>query len=213
MFHSAEMLFHLWLSSSMRDERQWYLFGTACCRLVWPLIVADDCCRRWVELIEREFDEDSHIDLSEEANRVRRGVTAASDIPLDDGPEALRGYAGTLVNNLGQTAVLIDYLVRPPDPVAEWGDPKERARQVAALLRDIIGNPYRPVPLNPSWLTTDVTALASGIYADRAFERLPILADALQDAGCDNPDILTHCRGAGPHVRGCWVVDLLLGKS
>jgi hypothetical protein len=67
--------------------------------------------------------------------------------------------------------------------------------------------------LNPSWLTSDVIALASGIYTERAFDRLPILADALQDAGCDNADILDHCRGSGPHVRGCWVVDLLLGKA
>ncbi|HUR53438.1 MAG TPA: hypothetical protein VMZ71_04880 [Gemmataceae bacterium] len=56
-------------------------------------------------------------------------------------------------------------------------------------------------------------ALANGIYEERAFDRLPILADALQDAGCDNDGILTHCRGDGAHVRGCWVVDLLLGKS
>jgi hypothetical protein len=58
-----------------------------------------------------------------------------------------------------------------------------------------------------------VVALARGIYDDRAFDRLAILADALQDAGCDNADVLGHCRGPGPHVRGCWVVDLLLGNS
>jgi hypothetical protein len=58
-----------------------------------------------------------------------------------------------------------------------------------------------------------VVALARGIYADRAFDRLPILADALQDAGCENTDLLAHCRGEGPHVRGCWVVDLLLEKG
>ena len=55
--------------------------------------------------------------------------------------------------------------------------------------------------------------LAQGIYEERAFDRLPILADALEDAGCDNADILSHCRGPGPHARGCWVVDLLLGKK
>jgi hypothetical protein len=55
--------------------------------------------------------------------------------------------------------------------------------------------------------------LACAIYDDRAFEQLPILADALEEAGCDNADILAHCRGPGPHVRGCWLVDLLLGKS
>ena len=58
-----------------------------------------------------------------------------------------------------------------------------------------------------------VVALARGIYDEKAFDRMPILADALQDAGCDNDDVLSHCRGGGPHVRGCWVVDLLLGKE
>ncbi len=80
-------------------------------------------------------------------------------------------------------------------------------------LRDIFGNPFRPVVLDPSWRTETVVALANGIYADRAFDRMPILADALEEAGCDQADILAHCRGDGPHVRGCWVVDSLLGKG
>ncbi len=78
------------------------------------------------------------------------------------------------------------------------------------LLRDIFGNPFRPVIVEPQWLTETVLALAAGIYADRAFDRMPILADALEEAGCDHADILTHCREDGPHVRGCWVVDLVL---
>ena len=81
------------------------------------------------------------------------------------------------------------------------------------LLRDIFGNPFRPVAVDPEWLTSTVVALARGVYDDRAFDRLPILADALQDAGCEDADILAHCRGDGPHVRGCWVVDLMLGKT
>ena len=67
--------------------------------------------------------------------------------------------------------------------------------------------------LSHEWVTPTVRALAEGIYADRAFDRLPILADALQDAGCDDADVLAHCRGPWPHVRGCWVVDLVLGKG
>ena len=67
--------------------------------------------------------------------------------------------------------------------------------------------------VEPLWLTSTVVALARGIYDDRAFDRLPILADALQDAGCDNAEVLNHCRDTGPHARGCWVVDLLLGKA
>jgi hypothetical protein len=84
----------------------------------------------------------------------------------------------------------------------------------AALVRCIFGNPFRPVTFDPAWRTSDVLALAQGIYDERAFDRMPILADALQDAGCTNDDILTHCRDTNtPHARGCWVVDLVLGKA
>jgi len=83
----------------------------------------------------------------------------------------------------------------------------------AALLRDIFGYPFRPVTLDPAWRTPTVTSLAQAIYADRRFADLPILADALEDAGCANAAILDHCRQPGEHVRGCWVVDLVLAKS
>jgi hypothetical protein len=84
------------------------------------------------------------------------------------------------------------------------------------VLRELVGNPFRPVSVDPSWLVWHdgtILKVTQGIYDDRAFDRLPILADALEDAGCDNADVLAHCRGPGPHVRGCWVVDLLLGKE
>jgi hypothetical protein len=84
----------------------------------------------------------------------------------------------------------------------------------AALLREVFGPlPFRPVTSASAWQTSTVTALAQAIYDDRAFDRLPILADALEDAGCTNQDILNHCRQPGEHVRGCWAVDLLLGKE
>lgn len=87
-------------------------------------------------------------------------------------------------------------------------------RMRVARLREIFGNPFRPITVNPSWLTSNVIALASGIYEEKAFDRMPILADALQDAGCDNTDILDHCRDPNAvHVRGCWVVDHLLGLA
>jgi hypothetical protein len=94
------------------------------------------------------------------------------------------------------------------------GLPRAYITNIRVTLHDIFGNPFRPVTLDPSWLTSDVVALARGIYDERAFDRMPILADALQDAGCDSEDVLNHCRDEkGTHVRGCWVVDLLLGKS
>jgi hypothetical protein len=81
------------------------------------------------------------------------------------------------------------------------------------LIREIFGNPFRPITLDPSWLTSTVIALANGIYEEKAFDRMPILADALMDAGCDNEDILNHCRQPGEHCRGCLAVDLLLTKT
>jgi hypothetical protein len=91
----------------------------------------------------------------------------------------------------------------------------ERERQ-AEFVRDIFGNPFRPVAVEPAWLTWNhatVPAFARRVYGERRFEDLPILADALEDAGCAEADILAHCRGPGPHARGCWVLDLLLGKA
>lgn len=88
----------------------------------------------------------------------------------------------------------------------------ERSQQ-AVLLRDITGNPFKPVVIKTAWLTTAVIALARTIYEERAFDRMPILADALEEAECDDVGMLTHCRGPGRHVRGCWVIDNLLGKE
>jgi hypothetical protein len=101
----------------------------------------------------------------------------------------------------------------------EGGDPQERVAQ-SALLREIVGNPFRPVSIDPSWQTPTVTNLATAAYQKRSLPsgklqpaRLAVLTDALEEAGCTNADILSHCRSAGPHVRGCWAVDLILGKQ
>jgi hypothetical protein len=104
---------------------------------------------------------------------------------------------------------------------ATWvtDDTPERIRQ-AALLRDILGNPFRPATIEPAWRTPDVVAHAQLIYNERHLPagtldnaRLAVLADALEEAGCQDVQILWHLRSGGDHVRGCWVLDLLLGKS
>jgi hypothetical protein len=86
-------------------------------------------------------------------------------------------------------------------------------RQFASALRDIAGNPFRSPAFNLMWKTSTVLALSRQAYEAQDFAAMPILADALQDAGCANDDVLSHCRGDGPHVRGCWVIDLILGKG
>jgi hypothetical protein len=83
-------------------------------------------------------------------------------------------------------------------------------------IKEIIGNPFRPQTIDRSWLTWNertIPLLAQAIYDERAFDRLPILADALEDANCTNPDILEHLRGPEAHARGCWAVDLLPGRE
>jgi len=92
---------------------------------------------------------------------------------------------------------------------------RENLAQIG-FLRDIFGNPFRPATLDPAWLRWNdgaIPRIAQAIYDDRRFADLPVLADALEEAGCTSADILDHCRQGGEHVRGCWVVDLLLGKS
>ena len=100
------------------------------------------------------------------------------------------------------------HLLSEQDATGREGYPEQ-----CEIVRDIFGNPFRPAALEPHWLTATVRDLAGAIYAERAYDRLPILADALEDAGCDDADILAHCRGDGPHVRGCWALDLILGKQ
>lgn len=96
----------------------------------------------------------------------------------------------------------------------DWSRARKAEKRVQTmLLRDIMGNPFQPATADPVWLTSTVVALAAGVYDERVFDRMPILADALMDAECDNDDILNHCRSPRPHVRGCWVIDLLLGKT
>ncbi|AWM42117.1 hypothetical protein C1280_03105 [Gemmata obscuriglobus] len=86
--------------------------------------------------------------------------------------------------------------------------------QLSNILREVFGNPFRPVPFASAWRSSDVLLLAEGIYTDRAWDRMPILADALQEAGCDSADLLNHLRDPdATHVRGCWALDLVLGKE
>jgi hypothetical protein len=88
--------------------------------------------------------------------------------------------------------------------------PVNAAEQVA-LLRDLFGNPFRPIRIEPGWLTQPVRTLAHLVRTERAFELMPILGDALQDAGCERAEVLEHCYGPGPHAVGCWLVDSLSG--
>lgn len=186
------------------SERKLRLFACACCRNIWDLLT-DEASRRVVEIVEGVAD----------------GMISKLQLPLanDNMMAAIRTHLFGPPYAAASTAHLLPHGVRNAcyHAACRIGDNigvslSEQNRQ-CQIMHDIFGNPFRPLALNPSWLTSTVVALASGIYADRAFDRLPILADALQDAGCENPDILAHCRSDGPHARGCWVVDLLLKRE
>jgi hypothetical protein len=91
-----------------------------------------------------------------------------------------------------------------------------RVAAAAALVRELFGNPFRTPRVEPGWLVANggvVTHMAEAIYEERRFDEMPVLGDALEDAGCADREILTHCRQAGGHALGCWVLDALLGKS
>jgi hypothetical protein len=125
---------------------------------------------------------------------VMRGVDAAAEAAANHASPPAEGNRGAIHSGI---------LVR------------ERTEQ-CRLLRDVAGDPFRPAALDPSWLAWNsgtVVSIAGAAYEKQAFDCLPILADALEDAGCTDPAILGHLRGPGPHVRGCFVIDLILDKG
>ena len=184
---------------SVRKRR---LFACACCRRIRRLLDREGVAR--VEAAERFADDpaghDGLVGLCD-------ATAAAAGAPRAAALAACRNDDVGTVRFAAHQAVFA-VAERFRDPV--WASEK---KEQADLLRDIAGNPFRPLVVDPRWLTSTAVALARAIYAGRAFDRLPILADALEEAGCDDPDILTHLRGDGPHVRGCWAVDLVLGRG
>lgn len=186
-------------------DRKLRLFAVECCRQRWELFTKP-IYRVAVDASERYAD-----------GRIGRNELEAlygeiMTLPCEDAAtHSVEEVCLKLTGASGEQASLgaVMYL----STATGWNDFSAITAVQAPLLRCIIGNPFRPVALAPNWKTTTVVALAQGIYDDRAFDRLPILADALQDAGCDSEEMLAHCCGDGPHARGCWVVDLVLGKQ
>jgi hypothetical protein len=181
-------------------ERKRLLLTSSMCRLIWDYLPSGS--KLIVEECELLADGLVSVTAKELCHRANRCVP-----PIGlDGKSSHEREAAVAVCY----AVLEGELFVAANTVRQISANDPRA---AIRIRDIFGNPFRPVSINPDWLTSSVLALAEGIYADRAFDRMPVLADALQDAGCENADILNHCRGDGPHVRGCWIVDLLTGRE
>ncbi len=190
------------------SDRKCYLFSIACLRRVDDLLT-DKRCRDLVEVYERLVDGNANDD-------ERALVEEAFSIPYEaDELNSLPGILESLRNLACYRGAAAAFSVANAvaDAVGEVTAEFQESYTQAGLVRDIFGNPFRTIIVDPRWLTSNVVDLARTIYEEREFNRMPILADALMDAGCDDEDILNHCRSTGPHVRGCFVVDLLLGKS
>jgi hypothetical protein len=192
-------------------HRKVRLFAVACCRCNWHYFT-DERSRTAVEIAER------HADGAASDEELRQAYVAASAVHA----EAFRiyGKGGACVE--WGAAYVADRFAYTAATNVSWMSANRRERNAskgadlhvqAALVREIFGNPFRPVLLDPRWQTSTVVDLARAIYDGRAFDRMPILGDALMDAGCDNENTIAHCRSSGPHVRGCWLVDFVLEKS
>jgi hypothetical protein len=195
------------------NERSRRLFECACCRRVWRELT-DRRSRQAVEVAEDYADglaTDEHLEaVADDADKAWPKDVSQFE---SGGHLLVSAAAYNVALPMGWWGGAPAFV--PPSSIVQEAaeDPSlERIAQVR-LLRDIVGNPFHLVAVDAAWLTPTVVALADAICADRAFDRMPVLADALEEAGCDHPDVLSHCRGDGPHVRGCWVVDLVLGKG
>jgi hypothetical protein len=195
------------------SDRKLRLFAVACCRRVWHLLV-DKRSLKAVEVAERFADSAA---TEQELEAVRQGAWEfALHVVHED--ERFFDLDADALNAADAPAWAAEWSLDPRRVVvaAQRALGTTEGKAQADLIRCIVGNPCRIVTLNPSWVLWNdgtVAQIAQGIYEDRAFDRLPILADALEDAGCHEADILSHCRQAKEHVRGCWVVDLVRAKK
>ncbi len=235
-----------WVQGQVRvSERSLRLFSCACCRQV-ENFVRVDLVQRVLSVVERHMDglaSDDELrtvgDAIERAwfeghDEAARTMPADSFVSLSASDPALHlieaaayaagrmpggmssgGWIGLAMFAAMQCRLAVMYAA------AEFGKDQRPVTQAVlgthlVLLRDCLGNPFRPVSLNTAWLAWNdgvVRKLTQSIYDEQAFERMPILADALEEAGCTSTDILHHSRHHAEHARGCWVVDLILGKK
>jgi hypothetical protein len=170
--------------------------------------------RELLRAIDETIDQYPYPDYMIQPEHAARG-TVRWLLSRGSSADMMTTVASTVAKAAGLLTVLKGEKLSAASAILQSAEARERERQ-CHLLRDIVGNPFRPVGIDPLWLSWrdgTIPKIAQTIYEERAFDRLPILADALVDAGCTNEDILKHCREAGEHVRGCWVVDLLTGDE
>jgi hypothetical protein len=207
-------------SRGVVSDRKARLFACACCRLIWPLI-PEGPCRQVVEVSER-FADGTASPLELDRARMKAKMAdindSASGAAVETAEPRLRVAYAILFS---QRAAWCQASRRTgsvsPEAVAVADAARQRmCRSQCGLLRELFGNPFQIAIADESWLHWNagcVVKMAGVIYERRRFADLPILGDALEEAGCTDQVILDHCRASGEHVAGCWMLDLLLTKT
>jgi hypothetical protein len=212
------------------SQRAIGLFGVACCRAVWHLLT-DERSRRAVEVAERYAEgQASSAEFSEASRRAyqARDATHISeeaettatehDFDVSAAHRAVSYLTETGFRCIGEVG---EFVRRPASDGQRHEYPSPLLMELQCnLLREIFGNPFRPLLPEPNWRSPGVLQLAQTAYDDRSLPagtldsaRLAVLADAVEEAGCTDAELLGHLRSPGPHVHGCWAVDAVLGKS
>jgi hypothetical protein len=209
-------LLHVLEERGVKSNRKLRLAAVACARRVWDLL--PERVRHAIEVSERYADgRAKYAEMRAAAalcgGRWRPGTFAAVARALahrQAAVGAIDALYGLLACAWGGPALTSRF----------GGVSDEECRTFCRIVRDVFGNPFRPAGFDRAWRTRDVDALARAAYEERVLpqgtlhgERLGLLADALEESGCDNVEILAHLRAPGPHVRGCWALDLILGKE
>jgi hypothetical protein len=191
------------------SDRKLRLFACGCCRRVEQFLGEDS--NRDVQVAEKFAD---GLASEDELWRAHANYAADEDPALDAAADS-DAFPYTAAHAAYKAACIAAHQWKPIRYDPAFQERMTREQKVhCKLLCCIFGPlPFRSIALDPSWLTPAVTSLATAIYQERAFDRLPILADALEDAGCGNQEVLSHLRSGGEHCRGCWPLDLVLGKE
>jgi hypothetical protein len=194
------------VAASKAGRRKLRLFACACCRHAWSLL-DKRASKQAVETAERFADGQAD---ARELKAAWDAAWAAMKYPYKGPPRRWSAFWAAAYTAhpraFAAASSVAGYLSQTRDHYLN-GNPAH-----AELLRDIFGNPFQPTTVDPAWRTAAVIELARSMYEARAFTRMRALGKALAQAGCSDAAILEHCRRPGKHVRGCWVVDLLLGK-
>ena len=209
----------LWdfLSDKVSD-RKYQLYAVAWCRRIWDLFPTMHA-RGVVDALEQLADGTADQELLENAKDRLLEDEQSYDVHSDTNSAQAYAHSAAVTcwgdKGSALASVAPDYCQEAlhVQSGSKSRDLRAELRAQAEMVREFFPNPFRPVTLDPRWLSSTVLDLARTIYEERLYERMPILADALMDAGCDGEEIINHCQESGPHVRGCWVVDLILSKE